>query len=202
MNAVVNTITKRIRAKQRGWVFTPKDFLDVGTRAAVDQVLSRLVKKGVIRRLDRGMYDYPKQHPTLGTLSPSADNLAQALSAKSGDTVFPSGAMAANILGLSTQVPAKPMYLTNGQSRTKKVAGRTITLKHARVPILDHLSDVANFALQALSYLGKDNIDDQTIIQCVRRLNDRDIRNLSSAASQVPAWMANVILRIQQAKHG
>lgn len=202
MSTIVNTVIKRIRAKQRGWVFTPKDFLDVGTRAAVDQVLSRLVKKGTIRRLDRGMYDYPKQHSTLGMLSPSADNLAQALSAKSGDIVFPSGAMAANVLGLSTQIPAKPVYLTNGQSRTKKVAGRTIVLKHARVPIMDHLSDTANFTLQALSYLGKDNIDDQTIMQCVRRLNDRDVRNLSSAASQVPAWIANVILKIQQAKHG
>ncbi len=202
MSTIATTIIKRIRAKQRGWVFTPKDFLDVGTRAAVDQTLSRLVQKGLIRRLDRGVYDYQKQHPTLGMLFPGADDLAQALAARTGDNVFPSGATAANLLGLSTQVPARPAYMTNGPSRTKKVARRTITLKHARVPILDRISRKANFTLQALSYLGKNNIDDQAILQCARRLDDHDLKGLAAAASQVPGWMADVILRIQKTKHG
>ena len=119
-NTVANTITRRIRAKGRGWVFTPKDFLDVGVRATVDQTLSRLARKDDIRRLDRGLYDYPKQHDKLGTLSPSAGDLAQALATKTGDKIFPSGATSANYLGLSTQVPARPVYLTNGSSKTKK----------------------------------------------------------------------------------
>lgn len=202
MNAIAATITKRIRAKQRGWVFTPKDFLDVGTRATVDQTLSRLVKKGAIRRLGRGVYDFPKIHATLGMLSPSADDLAQAISVQTGDTVFPSGAAAANFLGLSTQVPAKPAYLTNGASRTKKIAGRTIVIKHAKVPILDRLSSKANFTLQALSYLGKDNIDDQTILHCAKRLNDQDLKGLNNAAAQVPGWMADAIHKMQQVRYG
>ncbi len=202
MNAIAATITKRIRAKQRGWVFTPKDFLDTGARATIDQTLSRLVKKGIIRRLDRGVYDFPKLHPTLGMLSPSADDLAQAISTQTGDMVFPSGATAANFLGLSTQVPAKPVYLTNGLSRTRKVAGRTIVLKHAKVPIMDRLSSKANFALQALSYLGKDNLDDQTILQCAKRLDDQDLKGLRNAVSQVPSWMADAIFKIQQVKYG
>lgn len=202
MNAIANTIIKRIRAKRRGWVFTPKDFLDVGARATVDQTLSRLAKKGIIRRLDRGVYDYPRQHPTLGALSPSADSLAQVISMQTGNTVFPSGAAAANFLGISTQVPAKLVYLTNGQSKTKKVAGRTIVLKHARVPIMDRLPSKANFALQALFYLGKDGIDDQAIMQCIKQLDNHDVKKLSSVISRVPGWMADVILRIQRAKYG
>lgn len=202
MNAIANTITRRIRAKGRGWVFTPKDFLDVGARATVDQTLARLARKGAIRRLDRGLYDYPKQHDKLGTLSPSADDLAQAIAAKTGDRIFPSGAAAANYLGLSTQVPARPVYLTNGTSRTKKVAGRTITLKHARVPIMNRITDQTNFMLQALSYLGQNNIDDTVIQQCADRLDNRDMKDLSASVSRVPGWMADVILRIQQTKHG
>jgi len=202
IDIVANTVIRRIRAKKRGWVFTPKDFLDVGTRAAVDQTLSRLARKGVIRRLDRGLYDYPKQHQTLGLLSPSADNLAQAISTKTGDIIFPSGASAANFLGLSTQVPAKSVYLTNGLSRTKKVAGRTITLKHARVPIMDRISGKANSTLQALAYLGKDSIDDHIILQCANRLDDHDVKGLTTAVSQIPGWMADIILRIQQVKYG
>ncbi len=202
MSAIANTIIRRIRAKGRGWVFTPKDFLDIGTRAAVDQTLSRLARKGVIQRLDRGLYDYPKMHDKLGTLSPSADDLAQAIAAKTGDIVFPSGAAAANSLGLSTQVPARPVYLTNGSARTKKVAGRTIVLKHAKVPIMDRMTIKANLMLQALSYLGQKNIDDQMIRQCADRLDDRDMKDLSASAPRVPGWMADVILKIQQTKHG
>lgn len=202
MTSITAQITKRIRLKKRGWVFTPKDFLDLGPRTAVDQVLSRLARQGVIRRLDRGFYDYPKQHPVLGALSPDSATLAQAVTAKSGDKVFPSGAMAANLLGLSTQVPAKPVYLTSGSTRTKQIGGRTITLKHARVPLLSHLSDKVNFILQALAYLGKDNIDDQVIRRCASQLNDRDMRGLVTAIIHVPGWMANIILRIQQIHHG
>lgn len=202
MNAVAQTITRRIRAKGRGWVFTPKDFLDIGKRAAVDQTLSRLVRKGTIRRLDRGVYDYPKQHDKLGTLSPYVGDLAQVIAAKTGDKIFPSGAAAANYLGLSTQVPAQPVYLTNGASRTKTVAGRTITFRHAKVPIMNSVTDQANFVLQALSYLGKSNIDDQIIEQCTARLDARDIKDLSASVARIPGWMADIILKIQQTKHG
>lgn len=202
MNSITAQITKRIRLKKRGWVFRPKDFLDLGPRTAVDQVLSRLVRQGFIRRLDRGIYDYPKQHSILGDLSPDSASLAQAVSAKSGDKVFPSGAMAANLLGLSTQVPAKTAYLTNGSSRTREIGGRTITLKHARLPLLNNLSDKVNLTLQALAYLGKDNIDDQVIRRCASQLNDRDMRGLVTAIVHVPGWMANIILRIKQIQHG
>lgn len=202
MNAVAQTITRRIRAKGRGWVFTPKDFLDIGKRAAVDQTLSRLVRKGTIRRLDRGVYDYPKQHDKLGTLSPCVGDLAQVIAAKTGDKIFPSGAAAANYLGLSTQVPARPVYLTNGASRTKTVAGRTIILKHARVPIMNSVTDRANFVLQALSYLGQSHIDDQIIEQCAARLDNRDMQDLSASVARIPGWMADIILKIQQTRHG
>ncbi len=203
MNTITDQITRRIRAKRRGWVFTPKDFLDMGSRAAVDQVLSRLVKQGKIRRLDFGLYDFPKQHATLGTLSPDTDSIAQALAKKYGDQVaYPSGAMAANLLGLSTQVPAKPTYMTNGPSRTKNVAGRIITFKHARVSLMGSLSDIVNYLLQALSYLGKNSIDNDVIQRCAARLNSRDIKSLSRAAAQVSTWMADILKKIQRAYYG
>jgi DNA-binding transcriptional ArsR family regulator len=202
MNSIADKIARRIRAKQRGWVFTAKDFVDLGTRATVDQTLSRLTRQGLIRRLDRGYYDFPKQHATLGTLSPDIDSLAQAVTAKSGDKAFPSGAMAANILGLSTQVPAKPVYLTNGSSRIRKIGNQTITLKHARVPVFEHLSDEINFILQALSYLGKNNIDDLIIQHCASKLSDQDIKHFSKASTHIPSWLSDTLLKIQQSKHG
>lgn len=200
MTSITDKITHRIKRKNRGWVFTPKDFLDVGARAAVDQVLSRLAKQGMIRRLDRGIYDYPKQHALFGTLSPNPDGLAQALAG--GDLVFPSGAVAANVLGLSTQVPAKSFYVTNSTVRTRAIGGQTIKLKRARVPLLNNVHDKTNMVVQALSHIGKTNIDDQIMRRCAMVLNDRDMADLNKAISHVPGWMADTLHKIQQVKHG
>jgi hypothetical protein len=201
MVSITQQIAKRIRAKRRGWVFAPKDFLDLGARTIVDQALSRLARQGTIRRLGRGIYDFPKQHPTLGTLSPDTDSLARAV-IKPTDGIFVSGASAANMLGLSTQVPAKITYTTNGPSHAKKIAGQTLVFKHARVPLLAHKSDKVNLTLQALSFVGKHNMDDQIVQQCAKALDDRDILGLTSSAADAPGWMAGVILKIQKAKRG
>lgn len=202
MSTVTQQIIKRIRAKKRGWVFAPKDFLDLGARATVDQALSRLARQGIIRRLDRGVYDFPKQHALLGTLSPDTNGLARAVGPKKTRLVFASGATAVNALGLSTQVPAKPTYMTNGPSRTKKVAGRTVVFQHAKIPLLDDVSDAANLTLQALAHLGKDNIDGSILRRCADTLTDRDVRGLVAHADQNPSWLTDIILKIKKAKDG
>jgi hypothetical protein len=200
MASITDKIRGRIRRKKPGWVFTPRDFLDIGTRAAVDQVLSRLARQGMIRRLDRGIYYYPKQSKLLGPLSPTPDNIARALAA--GDHVFPSGAMAANLMRLSTQVPIKLSYLTNATIRTRRVAGQTIQLKRARVAWLDNIPDHANLTLQALSYLGKKSVDDQIISRCARMLTDKDLAGLHQAMDRIPGWMADTIHKIENVKDG
>jgi Family of unknown function (DUF6088) len=199
MKSITDQIISRIKRRKPGWVFTPKDFLDVGSRAAVDQVLSRLTKQGMVRRLDHGIYYYPKHSKLLGALSPTPDNIARAMAA--GDFVFPSGAMAANLLRLSTQVPVKLSYLTNATTRTRRVAGQTIQLKRARVAWLNTISANANLALQALSYLGKHNIDEQIISRCAHVLTDRDMLGLHQAMDHVPSWMADTIHKIELSKN-
>jgi predicted transcriptional regulator of viral defense system len=200
MSTITNKIIKRIRGKQRGWVFTPRDFLDIGLRAAVDKVLSRLASAGLIRRLARGVYDFPKQHTLLGTLSPNMDNLAK-VTAKAGDIVFQSGAMSANILGLSTQVPARQVYLTSGKSHRKNIGGRLVVLKHTR-SLLNNVTPSVNLAVQALSYIGKDNIDDAIIQKCAKILSHDDRSTLVTRAKQLPGWLADVVHKIEQASRG
>lgn len=202
MSTVTQQIIKRIRAKRRGWVFAPKDFLDLGSRAIVDQALSRLVRQGIIRRLDRGVYDFPKHHAILGTLAPDTSGLARAVAPKSATKIFASGASAANTLGISTQVPAKATYMTNGPSRSKKIAGRTVIFKHAKVPLLENVSDKANLTLQALAYLGKNNIDSSVLQHCINALTDRDVRGLVAHVDRTPSWIADIILKIKKAKDG
>lgn len=202
MAAMVDKIMKRVRAKGRGWAFTPKDFVDFGTRGSVDMALSRLARAGNIRRVGRGIYDYPKLHDKLGALSPDTDSIARALASKSGDKIGPAGAAAANRLGLSTQVPARSAYATGGATRTKQVAGRTLVLKHARAPLLDNASDHANTVLQAIAHIGKDGMDSGAIHQFADRLGDADMKALINARPRMTGWMGDVVLRIAQARHG
>lgn len=202
MSAVADKIIKRVRGKGRGWAFTPKDFLDLGTRASIDMALTRLVQAGQIRRIGRGLYDYPKLHDKLGALTPDADSIAQAVATQSGDRLSVSGAQSANRLGISTQVPAKASYATSGQTRVKKVAGRTIALKRSRAPILDDASPDANAVLQLLAHVGKANIDDDLIHRLASQLDDRDLKALRKAQPLMPGWMSDAVLKIGLVRHG
>ncbi len=129
--SVPDRVMKRVRASGRGSVFTPSDFLAVAARPSVDQALSRLVKGGQLRRLARGLYDFPKLHPKLGALSPAPDDVAHALARETGSQVQIAGARAANALGLSAQVPAQSTYLTDGPSRRVVLGKRVVDLRHA-----------------------------------------------------------------------
>ena len=129
----LKSIDSQILARIHGWglgsVFVPSDFLDLGSREAVDLALHRLARKGTIRRLARGVYDLPKEHPVLGLLAPAADAVARTLAGRDRTRLQPAGAYAANILGLSEQVPAKAVFLTDGPSRTVKIGPTTIQLR-------------------------------------------------------------------------
>jgi hypothetical protein len=186
---------KRARAGGRGGVFTPRDFLDVAARAAVDQALSRLAKGGKLRRLARGLYDFPKVHPKLGPLSPAPDDVAQALARETGSQVQIAGARAANALGLSTQVPAKSIYLTDGPSRRIVLGKRVVDLRHASPKHLIAPGSPAGTVVQALRHLGPVRATDVVHV-AARRLSTSDKKTLATSAVQAPAWMRPTLVSI------
>ena len=196
MQTVVNKILKRIRGRGRGSVFTPKDFLDVGNRAAVDQTLSRLAMKNTIRRIGRGLYDYPRISRRLGQLSPNPDAVAQAVGRSTGHNVCISGARAANALGLTTQVPARPVYLTEGPSRRMQVGPQTIYLRHTRRFV--GAGSASKPVLHALSHLGKARVDDVVIGKLARDLPQRAKDALLRDSRYASTWMQPVINRLAQ----
>jgi len=202
MAAVADSIIKRELTVPGAEAFTPKDFLDLGTRASVDMALTRLTQSGQIRRIGRGLYDYPKLHDRLGALTPEADAIAQAVATQGGDKLVRSGAQAANRLGLSTQVPVKASYATSGPTRVKKVAGRTIALKRSRAPILDSGFPRANAVLQMLAHAGKANVDDDLIQRLAAGIDDRDLVALRKAQAQMPSWMSDAVFKMSAARHG
>ncbi len=193
MTTVSQQILRRIRGKGRGWVFTPADFAGLGSRDSIDQTLSRLVARNSVRRLDRGLYDYPKQSPRLGLLSPKPDDIASALARQSGAKLQVSGARAANALGLTTQSPAKTVYLTDGPARKAQFGRQVIELRHVNAKRLAGAGNVSGAVLQALRYLGRDAIDDNVVNRLRRVLSDDDKKALRRDGVHAPAWVHPII---------
>lgn len=189
-------ILRRIRSRKRGWVFTPDRFADLGSRQAVDIALMRHRDSGLIRQLAWGLYDYPKIDPELGPLQPSTDDIASALAGRDATRLQPSGAYAANLLGLSTQVPMRVVYLTDGRSRTVQVGKRQIVLKRTTPRNMASAGKSSGLVIQALRHLGRENVDEQIIAQLDRRLDDNARKQLMNDIRYAPAWIAEIIRRL------
>lgn len=189
-------IVYRIRGKGRGWLFSAKDFLDFGTRCAVDKSLSRLADDGIIRRLRRGLYDFPKISPKLGALTPGSDQIAGVMAKKDQTRLQITGAHAANLLGLSTQVPAKVVYLTDGNSKKIKVGNQSIELRHASSKKMATAGKPSGLVIQALGYLGQDNVDSGVVTKIKKSLSLDDKKVLEKDIDAAPDWMRPVITQI------
>jgi hypothetical protein len=163
--------------------------LDLGSREAIDLALHRLARKGTIRRLARGVYDFPKGHPVLGLLSPPADAIARALAGRDRTRIQPAGAYAANALGLSEQVPAKGVFLTDGPSRTVKVGAMTIQLRRTTPRNMAAAGRLSGLVIQALRELGKDHVTPARVEHLKRTIPVEKRRELLKDIKLAPSWM-------------
>ncbi|MBP9112451.1 MAG: type IV toxin-antitoxin system AbiEi family antitoxin domain-containing protein [Polyangiaceae bacterium] len=190
---VASTILRRVNRRGRGAVFTAQDFVDLGSRNAVDQALTRLASSGQIRRVDRGVYDLPRTHPKMGPMWPSADAVAQAVAKQTDSQLQVSGASAANALGLSTQVPAKVEYLTDGPSRSIHIGKLVVCLKHAgRVDMLLPKTR-AGMAIVALRHMGRNAASEAVLQSLAAKLDTSDKQKLSQVRPRLPGWLGAAI---------
>jgi hypothetical protein len=196
------SILRRIRGHGRSWIFMPSDFLDLGSENAVKKALSRLSREGKIRRLARGLYDYPRIHKRLGLLSPNPDDVAAALAASTGSRVQISGARAANLLGLTTQVPAQLIYLTDGKARRVKIGGQTIQLRNARPSKFPGAGTPAGLAIQAMRAVGP-TVDREVLLQQLSKaLSDADKTELLKLRKFVPRWAQDILRQMEGTMNG
>lgn len=200
MESITAKVLRAIQKKGRGSVFTPNEFLNTWSRSAVDQALSRLARSGEIRRLGRGIYDYPQTSPRLGVLTPPPEAIAQALARQEGVHLQASGARAANALGLTTQVPGRLTFLTDGTPRSRRIGRQVIELKRAAPKKLRGAGTVAGTVLQAIRYLGPEGLTNETVQQLSRILSPRDKRELRSVISAAPGWARPTIERVARSE--
>jgi len=198
--SIDSKILSRVKSRGRGWVFTPAHFDDLAGRSTVSAVIKRHTDAGTFRNLARGLYDYPKNDPQLGPLQPSVDDIAKALAGRDEIRLQPSGAYAANRLGLSTQVPMKVIFLTDARSKIVQVGNRQIQLRQTTPKNMAAAGKISGMVIQALKHLGKDQVDDEVVAKLDERLDNAARKQLMKDIRSAPAWIADIIRKLANAK--
>ena len=197
VQSVASKVLSRIYGRGRGWAFSASDFvMDFGSQN-LDQALSQLAKDGKIRRVCRGLYDYPGYSKLLQQeLSPDCDQAAHALARKFRWRIQPSGESALNLLGLTTQVPAKFIYHSDGPDRQYQVGNYTLAFKNTPLKDIGFKYPESGLVVQALKALGKEHIDEHAL-NIIRQHLDPAIRpRLMKDTAPVTGWVYDHIKAI------
>ena len=198
MQSIENKVLSRIYGKGRGWAFFQKDFSDIASRSSLDIALTRLVDKGTIRRVMRGLYDYPRFSDLLNEpLSPDPDQVARALARKFGWRIQPSGPAAMNIVGLSTQVPGRVTYLSDGPDKSYKLGKTTLAFERTALKESGFKLPESALVVQSLKSLGQNRVTDEGVISKIRKwlkpeLRPKVLKDTRSASD----WVYQAIRKI------
>ncbi|MBB5754668.1 DUF6088 family protein [Prosthecomicrobium pneumaticum] len=197
MQWLTEQILAHVEGLPEGTPVAAKGLLHLGNRAAVDQALSRLTERGRLIRAGRGVYLRPIKS-RFGTRAPSVEQAVEALASQRGEVIVPNGAAAANALGLTTQVPARSVYLTSGRSRTMSLGKQVVELRHAPRWQLTLANRPAGEAVRALAWLGPEKAG-EALETLKRRMPPAAFGELVAAAPQLPTWLAQ---SVSKAAHG
>lgn len=189
LNSVDTQIARRVQRSARGTVFTPDSFAIVGSRAAIDKALQRMAARGQLRRLSRGLYDKPRHDEVLGTLWPSVDAVVKAVAGKDKLRIQPAGVYAANMLGLSEQVPAKVVLLTDGIGRTVQAGPMKISLKRTTPRQMAASGRLSGLLIQAFKSLGEPHVTAARIERLRKSLPQEERTKVLRDIALAPAWM-------------
>ncbi len=186
------SIRSRLADTPRGKPFTSSRFAALGPRGSVDRALGRLVERGEIERLARGIFVRPRKSRYVGNVLPGVAEVVQALADASGETIQIHGAEAARRLGLSTQAPVAPVYHTSASSRSIRVGNTIVRMIHTSNPRrLQFAGEEAGLALSALWYVGKKGATVDTVSAIRAAIGYKAFGKLRSA--QVPVWMGRLL---------
>jgi hypothetical protein len=189
-NKVAETLTKL----QKGSILFVDDFLDFGNSESVKKALFRLKEKGLLIRVAHGIYLYPKKDKDLGVLYPSAEEIAIAIAKRDKARIIPTGIQALNKLGLSTQIPLKVIFLTDGAARSIKIGKRTITFKKTSPKNLLTKGEISGLAIQALKSIGQDKIEDNILTRLRTILKKEKKEVILHDAKLAPAWINKILM--------
>jgi Family of unknown function (DUF6088) len=194
MSQLVQSILSQAQSLPEGGLLSPKEFLHLGSRAAIDQTLSRLAREGKLLRVGRGTYALPIQG-RFGVRPPSTESVVKAIESNSGETVVASGAAEANSLGLTTQVPTREVYLTSGPSRRLRLGNREVELKHGNRWQMLLGKRPAGKAVRALIWFGPEQAP--LVLEVLKsKLPSQEWEAMRQARTGLPSWMAKAVSEV------
>ena len=194
MSQLAQSIFLQAQSLPEGGLLSPKEFLNLGSRSAIDQTLSRLAREGKLLRVGRGAYSLPIQG-RFGVRPPSTESVVEAIESASGETVVASGAAEANALGLTTQVPAREIYLTSGPSRRLKLGNREVELKHGNRWQMLLGKRPAGKAIRALIWLGPEQA--HLVLDVLKsKLPSQEWEAIRQVRAGLPSWMAKAVSEV------
>lgn len=188
----------RVRKEGRGSVWSPRHFAGLGTPTAIQHALARLARRGELQRIGLGLYLYPEHSRLLGTAPPAPEAVARAAARARGHRIAPTPAAALNRLGLTTQVPGRNVFLTDGPSRSIRAAGMEIELRHASRRRMAGGEALPGLVLRALEGLGPEHVDERALRRLGSALGPAEGARLLRAAEESPAWMRPLARRIAE----
>ena len=201
MQSVDDEIIVKINKAKKGSLFYVDDFLSLGTAKTVGKALERMVEAGEISRVARGIYARLENHPLLGELTPSTEKIAQAISKRDKARIIPTGVLALNALGLSTQIPMNVVYLTDGSARKIKIGRRNIVFKKTAPKNLAAIGKISSLAIQALKEIGKDHVTENEIEIILQQLSKEEPSRLEHDIKLAPEWIRVIMRKALKAKN-
>ncbi len=191
MQTLAKQVLEHATGLPEGTPLVAKELLHLGNRPAIDQVLSRLVRRGALLRAGQGIYVLPVES-RFGTRAPSALKMVEGLASQRGETIVAHGAAAANALGLTTQVPMRAVYLTSGRSRRLKLGAQIVEFRHAPIWQLIFPGRLAGDVVRALAWLGPEKAG-EAIRKLRGKLPASELEEVASARGRLPTWLAQEV---------
>ena len=193
---VKNKVAEKLKKLKKGSILFVDDFLDFGNAESIKKALFRLEEKGLLLRLAHGIYLYPKTDKDLGVLYPSVEEIAIAIAKRDRARIIPTGVQALNKLGLSTQIPLKAVFLTDGAARSIKIRKRTITFKKTSPKNLLAKGEISSLVIQALKSIGQYKLEDEGLKKLQTILRKEKKKNILHDAKLAPAWINKILMSV------
>ena len=188
---------KRIEESEYGSAFIVSDFTDIMNYETAKKCLTRLEKNGVLRRIIRGVYDKPLYSTILQeTVAPNPEEIAKAIARNFNWIIAPDENTALNLLGLSTQVPAKWLFISNGPYREYIIGNSTIRFIHRANKQLSQMSYMSILVIEAIKGIGKDRLNEEHIIYLRKKLSKEHKQDLLKEARFTSTWIYSAIKEI------
>ena len=202
MESIDNKILKKIKKAKRGSLFYTEDFLSFGSYKAASKALERLVNQKQISRVARGIFAILEEDKILGEILPTAEQIAESIRKRDKARIIPTGVLAMNALGLSTQIPLNLVYLTDGSARTVQVGNRNIVFKKTVPKNLSTIGKISGLAIQALKEMSKDKVTENDIAIILEHLKNEEPYRLEHDIKLAPEWIRVIMRKAIQKQNG